>query len=125
VTADEYLAALNLASPKDWKRQVATRDGKDVAVVLTKGTEIHFVSLDEKRAMTRKNTLEFLKPIHDEFGYVTTRVPIAETNHRLREILGFQYQWSDENFSYWILHDLPWSKHDHQRYQNPTSAHLH
>lgn len=90
--------------------QVAQRDGKDVAVVITKGTEIHFVSLHDKHAMTRKNTLEHLAPIYAEWSFVTTKVPITETDHRLREILGFKYQWHDANFSYWTLFALPFQK---------------
>lgn len=111
-----YLASVGLPGSEpllrkdDWDVQVAQRDGRDVAVVIVKGTEIHFVSLDEKRAMTRKNTLQFLEPIFAEWGFVTTRVPLTVTDHRLREILGFKFQWRDHQFSYWTLFALPFQK---------------
>ncbi len=108
MTADDYLAALGL-SVEGWKKEVATRDGQDVAVVVSKGTEIHFVSLGGP-AMTRKNTLEFLKPIYDEFGFVTTRVPIDVTDHKLRRVLGFKQTWADAQFSYWCMTELPFQK---------------
>jgi hypothetical protein len=93
-----------------WDVQVAQRDGKDCAVVISKGTEIHFVSLRHKHAMTRKNTLAFLEPIFAEWKFVTTKVPIAETDHRLREILGFRYQWRCADYTYWALFQLPFQK---------------
>ena len=111
-----YLEAVGLPGSEvslrrdGWDVQIAQRDGKDVAIVVTRGTEIHFVSLHEKHAMTRKNTLAFLEPIYREWGFVTTRVPIAETNDRLRDVLGFRYQWRDENFRYFTLTQLPFSK---------------
>ena len=111
-----YLASVGLPGSepllrKDgWDVQIAQRDGKDVAIVIVKGTEIHFCSLDEKRAMTRKNTLQFLRPIYDEWGFVTTRTPITETNDRLRSILGFKFQWHDQTYKYWTLFALPFQK---------------
>ena len=112
MTADDYLAEMGL-SVEGWDRAVAQRDGVDVAVVVTKGTEIHFISLDEKRAMTRKNTLAFLKPIFDKFGFVTTRVPIDVADHRLRHILGFTQTWQDDRFTYWSMTELPFQKERH------------
>lgn len=111
-----YLASVGLPGSepllrKDgWDVQIAQRDGKDVAIVIVKGTEIHFCSLDEKRAMTRKNTLQFLRPIYDEWGFVTTRTPITETEDRLRLVLGFRRQWQCDRFIYWTLFQLPWIK---------------
>jgi len=106
--AHKYLADLGL-DPGDWSAEVAQRDGVDVAVVVSKGTEIHFVSLGGP-AMTRKNTLQFLTPIFEKFGFVTTRVPVAETDHKLREVLGFRKTWQDAQFSYWMLTELPFQR---------------
>lgn len=93
-----------------WDHHVAYRGDEAVADVFIKGSEIHFESRVGKRAMTRKNTLEFLKKIYDQFGYVTTNVPLGETDHRLRKVLGFQYMNSDNSYSYWVLTDLPFQK---------------
>lgn len=93
-----------------WNHHVAYRDGEPVADVFIKGCEIHFESRVEKKAMTRKNTLEFLKKVYDQFGYVMTSVPLDVTDHKLRKILGFQYMNSDNLFSYWVLTELPFQK---------------
>ena len=111
--ARAYLLDLGLDITDDWVCEVAQRDGQDVAVVVTKGTEIHFVSLGGP-AMTRRNTLQFLKPIFERWNFVTTRVPIQETDHKLRHVLGFEETWRDENFTFWMLTELPFQRRTHQ-----------
>lgn len=110
--AEKYLEGLGfpLEGLDGWKIEVAKRAGVDVAIVATKGTEIHFVSLSEGKAMSRLNTREFLAPLLDEYGYATTRVPIAVTNHKLRERLGFTQTWHDANFTYWVLTEMPFPR---------------
>lgn len=108
--AATYLEQLGLPAVEGWKFEVARRAGVDVAVVATKGPEIHFVSLTPGRAMTRRNTLQFLEPILAEHGYATTRVPIAETDHKLREHLGFTETWRDHAFTYWALTEIPFKR---------------
>ena len=93
-----------------WTIQTAQRAGEDVAFVLTRGPEIHMLSIAERRAMSRRNIAEFIAPLLDRFGYCTTRVPLAEMDHRLRDALGFSRTWSDDNFSYWVLTRLPYQK---------------
>ena len=93
-----------------WDVQIAQREGKDIAVVCTKGSELHFVSLHEKHAMTRKNVLAAIEPIYREFGFFSTRVPIAVTDHKLRRALGMTYQWHDDKFTYWSATRLPFQK---------------
>lgn len=93
-----------------WDHEIAYRAGMPVADVFIKGTAIHFESRVEGKAMTRKNTLEFLKRIYDEHGYVTTSVPLSVVDHRLRALLGFKYMWSDDNFTHWFLEELPFQK---------------
>lgn len=106
-----YLEANGLGDfAREWDVCFAQRNGEDVAIVVTRGCEIHFFSLTPGRAMSRKNTLEFLKPLYDAWGYVTTRVPLEETCHKLREKLGFSYMWSDDLFSYWCMTELPFAK---------------
>ena len=66
--------------------------------------------LDDAPGMTRKNVLAALRPIMDEFGMITTRVPITETDHKLRDVLGFKQTWADERFTYFAMTELPWSR---------------
>jgi len=91
-----------------WQIRPAQRAGKDVAFVITRGPEIHMLSLVEGNAISRRNLREYLRPIIEKFGYATTRVPLAEVNHRLRHALGFTYTWSDDHFSYWALTQVPY-----------------
>lgn len=108
----DYLAGLG-ASPDaldGWTVHTAQRAGEDVAFVLTKGPEIHMLSLVGPRAMSRRNIAQFLGPILAEHGYATTRVPAAETDHRLRLALGFVQSWADENYTYWALTALPYQR---------------
>jgi hypothetical protein len=93
-----------------WKCTVAQRNGVDVAMVLTRGTEIHLASLTERKAISRKNVREFLAPILAEHGVVTTRVPLDVTDHKLRTALGFTQTWADERYTYWALTELPFNK---------------
>lgn len=94
-----------------WEIHTATRAGEDVAFIVTQGAEIHFVTLVDRKAMSRANTRQFLLPLIEKYGYASTRVPISETNHRLRLAVGFEHSWSDENFSYWTLTQAPYEKH--------------
>lgn len=109
----DYLASLG-ASPDaldGWQVHAAQRAGVDVGFVIIRGPEFHILSTAPGRAMTRKNILAFVKPVFEEHGYITTRVPLAETDHRLRQALGFTRSWDDEQYSYWAMTALPYERH--------------
>lgn len=93
-----------------WNVVTARRGDEDVAHVYTRGPEIHIETLVAGRALTRRNIIEHLAPLVEEFGYATTRVPIAETDHKLREKLGFLQTWQDDKFTYWAMTELPYQK---------------
>lgn len=92
-----------------WDVKVAQRDGRDVGFVVTNGPEIHMMAFDDG-AMSRKNVLEHLGAVIDKYGYATTRVPLSETDHRLRTILGFEQTWQDNQFTYWAATDIPFRR---------------
>lgn len=106
-----YLTEMGVAEEQlgDWKVEVAQRAGKDVALVLTRGTEIHLAPLGPG-AMSRRNTLQFIRPIFDEYGFVTTRTPRTVTDHKLRLSLGFEFTFSDDQFDYWAMTELPFQR---------------
>lgn len=108
----DYLTALGAtpAALDGWAVHVAQRAGVDVGFVVTRGPEIHMLSLVGPRAMSRRNIVEHLAPIVAAYGYATTRVPAAETDHRLRLTLGFVQTWADANYTYWALTALPYQK---------------
>jgi hypothetical protein len=108
----DYLATLDVGPDAldGWTVQTAQRAGEDAGFVVTNGPEIHFVAIDGKLVISRRNLIACLSPLLDAYGYVTTRVPAAENDHKLREVLGFEHTWSDENFSYWALTKLPFQR---------------
>lgn len=104
----------DLGLPKEaldgWTCHVAQKAGVDVAMVIVRGPEIHFASLTDSPAISRKNVREFMAPVIEEFGYCTTRVPIEITDHKLRRMLGFTQTWADENYTFWYADTLPFNK---------------
>jgi hypothetical protein len=108
----DYLSGLGVATNAldGWTVHTAQRAGVDVGFVAIKGPEIHILPIVARKALSRKNITAYLKPLLDEHGYVTTRVPVADTNHRLRINLGFELTWSDERFTYWALTALPFER---------------
>ena len=108
----QYLAGLG-AGPSSligWTITAVERDGELAGFCISKGPEVHILPLIEGRSLTRRNILAFLEPILAEFGYCTTRVPRAETNHRLRTALGFEETWHDASFTYFALTHLKYAR---------------
>lgn len=93
-----------------WTVHMAQRDGEDVGFVITRAMEIHILPLVDKKAISRRNILQYMVPLLEKFGYVTTRVPLAETDHRLRVALGFEQTWSDTRCTYWALTKLKYAR---------------
>jgi len=107
----QYLASLG-ADPTSlvgWTVHTAQRDGEDVGFVITRGPEIHCLPLVEGKSLTRRNIIGHIAPLLEKFCYVTTRVPIAETDHRLRTALGFEQTWADADCTYWALTRLKYA----------------
>jgi hypothetical protein len=92
-----------------WTIQVAQRDGRDVGFFIHRGTEVHMLAL-EPGAMSRKNILDHLTPVFEQYGFCTTRVPLAEKDHKLRRILGFAPLWADHECTYWAMTKLPFTR---------------
>lgn len=75
-----------------------------------RGVEIH-VHFTRTGVITRRKVREFLAPMLDELGFLTTRTPRAdERSRRFVTRLGFKHTWSDDNFDYHSLTALPFSK---------------
>ena len=112
--AQVSLILSQLGLPKEsldgWECHVAQRNGQDVAMVIVRGCEVHMASLTDKGAISRKNVLQFLTPILDKHGMVTTRTPLSVTDDRLRDKLGFIKTWSDDRWNYFALTELPYQK---------------
>ena len=87
--------------------------GSDLAAVgLLSGTEIHFKVMDGFRhRITRNRTREFLAPLMERHGYLTTRTPLGDAvSRKFIERLGFFDTWSDDTYTYFLLTALPFER---------------
>lgn len=95
---------------KDWEVVPGFIDGKHAATAVLKGTEIHFGIVPEfrRKAILRSRTQEFLRPMLERRGFLTTRVLLSAGHHkRFVERIGFKPTWADESFQYYLLGRVP------------------
>jgi len=89
-------------------------DGEIGAVIMMRGPEIHVVLAPEHRGkgrMTRGRIQRVLQVPLALHGYVTTRTAKGNGLHRLfLDRLGFKPTWSDDQFTYFMLTELPFGK---------------
>ena len=88
-------------------------DGHHAATAVLKGTEIHFAIVPEfrRRLINRSNTREFLRPMFEKHGFLTTRIEQGRTAQQgFVKRIGFEPTWSDGQFQYFILADLPFER---------------
>lgn len=88
-------------------------DGQLVATLLRKGTEVHFAISKQYRGKTinRRRTREFLRPVLEEYGFLTTRLlHDRKGQQRFIERIGFKKTWSDDKCHYYMLTDLPFER---------------
>ena len=96
-----------------WSERLYERGGKAVARLIRMGSEVHFEIHPEHRhrVIYRHVTREFLRPVFEEHGFLTTRThPRDFKSQAFIERLGFERTWSDENFDYYMLTALPFGK---------------
>ena len=105
---------LDLGLPNEvmdgWECRVAQVNGVDSVIFLKKNCEVHMASLTDRKAISRKNVREFVAPIVAEFGYASTRFPLAAIDKKLMRALGFVHSYNDDKYSYWVTTETPFSK---------------
>jgi hypothetical protein len=88
-------------------------DGVHVCTALMKGSEIHFAIVAEHRLRTvlRSRTREFLAPLFERYGFLTTRVALGrKAEQRFVQRMGFEPTWADHKFEYYLLAELPFER---------------
>lgn len=120
MTREELLAPLftdteapDLSLLDDWEVIPGFIDGVHAATALLKGTEIHFgiVPAFRRKAILRRRTQEFLRPLLERRGYLVTRVQLESHNkRRFVERVGFKPTWSDGQFQFYLLGSLPFAR---------------
>lgn len=95
-----------------WEVFEHRQDNTLVGFAMLKGTEFH-CHLFEGFKLRRAEMREFLRPLFERHGHLTTRVEHADlANQRFNKVFGFQRTWSDDRYHYFILDRLPFGKGD-------------
>lgn len=98
---------------KDWDALPLVIAGQHVATAVVKGTEIHFALVPGKRppGSARGAVRAFLSPLLDKHGFLTTRVQHHRLDQkRFVERVGFRPTWRDDQFDYYLLGALPFTR---------------
>lgn len=97
----------------DWDAIPGCIDGVQVAAIIKKGTEVHFAieKAYRKKTICRHRAREFLAPLMEEYGYITTKLLHKyKGQQRFIERIGFKKTWSDDRFNYFMLSELPFER---------------
>jgi len=98
---------------EDWEVIPMTIDGKHVATGVFKGMELHFALVPgwKPQACYRGVIREFLRPLFDRYGFLTTRVLHERPAQKeFVKRLGFKPTWRGENVDYYMLTRLPFER---------------
>lgn len=111
LSADQVEKAL-----EGWERVEGFFHGEHAATALIKGTEIHFALGRQfrRRAIHRENLRDFLRPLLERFGFLTTRVLLGQAEQqRFVQRVGFVKTWDDGAYIYYVLDHLPFERKQH------------
>ena len=96
--------------PTGWTEVPHLLEGQRAARLLRKGTEVHF-EIDpafRHRVIRKQVTRDFLRPVLDEEGFLTTKMFAGDkVNRKFVERIGFRHTWTDGTFDYFMLTALP------------------
>jgi GNAT superfamily N-acetyltransferase len=96
-----------------WVFEPCIQGGEIAGVGALRGFEIHFAAAPawRGRLISRRTLREFLGPLFNRLGFLTTRVLRGDEGRgRFIERLGFQLTRSDETTHYYMLSAVPFSR---------------
>lgn len=100
-------AAVEQLFSQGWTKAVSSCGG---CVAALKGSEIH-VEFNRTGVVKRQAVREFLGPLLEPWGYLTTRAFKGDgRTSRFLAGMQFKHTWSDDQFDYYVLTALPFSK---------------
>ncbi|MBS0506587.1 MAG: hypothetical protein JSR53_04295 [Proteobacteria bacterium] len=103
------LLAQARAAP-DWEVHEYRPGGVLAGFGMLKGTEFH-CCLFAGAGFNRRAMREFLRPLFERRGFLTTRVAHGDlANQRFNKVFGFERTWSDEQFHYFLMAELPFGR---------------
>ena len=87
-------------------------NGIEVAAACMSGSEIHFAIAPEwrHRVIARLRAREFLAPLFDVHGFLTTRTEPNKPHHRFLERMGFMRTWNDGIHDHYMMTELPFGE---------------
>lgn len=98
---------------KDWEAIPAMYNGEYIGTLTVHGTEVHFTAPPDKRhRMQRDFIREFLRPVFERRGMLTTRVLHDEVEKRepFLKKLGFERTRASMTFQHYMLTELPFQR---------------
>lgn len=95
-----------------WTFTPYERNGQVLAIAAMDGPEIHFAIAPAARhtVIARHRTAEFLAPLFERHGYLTTRTEPGAPQADFLKRLGFRFTWNSGEFDHYMLSALPWAK---------------
>lgn len=108
---DPYLADADIDQIlQGWELVPFEQGGQITGVACLKGSEFHCMTLPGFK-LRRAQMREFLRPMFDRLGFLTTRVKHGDTaNERFNSMFGFERTWSDDTHHFFLMADLPFGK---------------
>lgn len=107
---DQILLQRARSESPDWSVLEYFQDGRIAGFVMLKGTEFH-CRLFAGSKLRRSEMRDFLRPIFERYGHLTTRVEHGDAaNERFNKLFGFERTWSDGRYHYFLMSELPFSK---------------
>ena len=104
-------AAAEELTAAGWTLHPGMMGDEMACIAIMHGPEIHFVAAPKwrRRLMLRERTREFLAPLMERHGYLTTRADPKDGHRAFLERLGFSFTWNDGRLDHYFLHELPFS----------------
>lgn len=95
-----------------WTIHPLTINGIEVAAACMSGSEIHFAIAPEwrHRVIARLRAREFLAPLFDVHGFLTTRAEPNKPHHRFLGRMGFMRTWNDGIHDHYMMTELPFGE---------------
>lgn len=98
---------------KDWEVVPVELGDQHVGTLVCKGTEVHFALVPGWRpAGSHRGAIrEYLRPLFERQGFLTTRVPhYRPAQKQFVQRLGFKPTWRDDGVEYFLLGHLPFER---------------
>ena len=93
-----------------WEVIPYEQDGELVGAAMVKGSEFHCFTTPAFK-LRRKPMRAFLEPLFARQGMLTTRVHHNDVaNQRFNAAFGFVKTWSDNEFHYYVMAELPFGE---------------